>query len=281
MIAIGIFSITLSDERIGVSKAYVDWLDHAAGVDTIKIVLIPQTCSLPTLRRYLQSLHGLIIPGGNDDIHHPSSAYYQRIQYALTYAREHSMPVFGICAGFMAMVSYELGTWPLHVKVYDILSRAGSQHLTLKGRRFFKTMGCKDDLLEAQNALAYNHHYGVDAQVFKKHPYIQVYSVAPQGYAALLHWRDLPWLATQYHPEKPQWERSPKQTIPRTKEALAIGNVMADYFLSLAKAYADRTKVVFKHINNHKNNWSLKKTPTSSLVQFDMPSYMYIYMSST
>jgi gamma-glutamyl-gamma-aminobutyrate hydrolase PuuD len=267
-LTIGIFSITLSKLGLsyptdtGVSKAYVDWMT-SGGAD--HVLLIPHKTTLKQLRHYLEHIHALVIPGGNDDIHHPSLPYYQRIQFALQYAQQHKLPVFGICAGFMAMVSFELGTWPMHVTVYNVLSTKGSQKVI--------TSSISKRLLESSDALAYNHHYGVNRKLFRTDSPMRVIAVAPQGYASILHWKTVPWIATQWHPEKPKWESSRYQTIPRTKEAIAIGESMANQLVGYARTYA-KTKAPFRRITTGK--WLLTSIPTNELKRFDMPSQLYV-----
>jgi gamma-glutamyl-gamma-aminobutyrate hydrolase PuuD len=285
MVTIGIFSITLSrigltdiQSDMGISKAYVDWM-KAQGVD--KIVIIPHnTQPGPQLRRYLDGIDGLIIPGGNDDFHHHSDPYYQRIKFSLDYAKTFGLPVFGICAGMMAMVSYELETWPLHVRVYNVLSRPGTQKLTPKSRSALSTM--EQDLLEGNDALAYNHHYGVEASEIGQSETMYVVAKAPQGYASMVEWNKRPWVATQWHPEKPEWEPSSFQNIPRSTTAIALGNFIGQRFVRWAKEYSEKHKKK-RRLNSllDKGAWNLIKTKRRQWKLFDMPTSIYVHVSES
>lgn len=282
MVCIGIFSITLSKlglpedsipSDVGISKAYVDW---AKSMGDVEIRLIPHNVTMYRLKQHLDAIHGLILPGGGDDIHHPSSPYYQRIEYALQYATQHKLPVFGICAGLMAMLSFELGTWPLHVTVYNMINTQGSQKI-LPHMAFTPTVR---KTLEHKGALIYNHHYGVDQKVLRNHDKMSVMAVAPQGYVSMVRWKQVPWIATQFHPEKPQWEPSSYQNIPRSQESYDIGNILKSIFYSWMQEYALQNKGKAKTKTNA-ITWPVWKTPKKFQKLFDMPASIYIASSST
>lgn len=260
---IGLFTITLDidgETKIGTSKAYIDWL-YACGA--FNVIIIPHTCTNRDLNKYMNSIDGLLIPGGNDDIHNNTAIHYRTISAALKIAIRKKMPVMGICAGMMTMASYELRTWPLHVKVYNVLGTPDVQ--IWKSSKFYKNMKTKNTM--------YNHHYGIDSKLIENNPSsnMEVLSVSKQGYVATVVWKSYPWIATQWHPEKPEFEMSSFQNIVRTKDARELGRYMGEYFIKMIHNY--------KKSHNHpiSKNIELWHVPKELLTKFDMPSQIYLF----
>ncbi|ETV80609.1 hypothetical protein H257_06133 [Aphanomyces astaci] len=259
-------SSTYHDENIAAS--YVKWVESAGG----RAVRIPYNASKSELRALLQSVNGVLFPGGDGDPNEAAEIIYK---YAIE-LNDHGtyFPVWGTCLGFEWLVQLQAKNNSIldTVDAANISSTLTFQRNANAPSRIF-AFSPVFDVLEAAPLTDNFHDFGIfDTHFAATESLTSFYnpvatSVDRQGrtYVSVIEAYQYPFYGTQFHPEKNAFEFGEYpdgnlwKWIDHSYEAILTSQAFGHFFIQEARR------------NNHtfadpiaKHNSLLYNVPTSN-----------------
>eukprot|EP01086_Lenisia_limosa_P016259 TRINITY_DN591_c0_g9_i1.p1 TRINITY_DN591_c0_g9~~TRINITY_DN591_c0_g9_i1.p1 ORF type:complete len:318 (+),score=88.63 TRINITY_DN591_c0_g9_i1:83-1036(+) len=255
---IGIFTEHLNSDDFSpyteyIAASYVRWVEQAGG----RVVPIPLHSTEEELDRFFESVNGLLFPGGGEDLKFNST---RRLRNAFTESERYVFhkamkinemgtvfPIWGTCLGFESMMmlasnddrildlSGPFNAWnlryPLHFQIdpqmTKMFSNASSQMISN---------------LENKRLTSNYHHYGVAPSVWNSYPAASQWNVIStnkdedgKDFISSVENKLHPFFATQWHPEKPQFEFAVHHDIIHTQDAVQVGQFLANRFVGYAR----------------------------------------------
>lgn len=208
-----------------VTGSYVDWVGITGGM----AMLVPFDLPRSTLDYLLSHSDMFLIPGGGtplDDHKGGPSDFQQTVNYVFDWAKKKNdngtyYPVWGTCNGFEASMIY----WANTTKILRCdFNDTFKDHVVtpnstnLPNSKFWNNLNATNRDYVWNNGFAfYDHGCGVSPSDFyanerlAQNAYLMGTSLNDQGaeFIAMAEDKKYPFFATQWHPEKHQFERGP------------------------------------------------------------------------
>lgn len=164
-----------------------------------------------------------------------------------------TLPVFGTCLGFEALVKLGANSKPVLRESGEFDAEAYPQPVQFSPEAENSTLfaGLNPSLKAAMEAkdITYNAHMqGITPEVFESNQDLsELFTVL--GYAkdrkgkkfvAMVEAKGYPIYGVQFHPEKANFEWIRPSTIPHTREAIAVSQYLANFFVDQARKNMNR-----------------------------------------
>jgi len=238
--------VTSNEYKDYIAASYVKYLE-AAGA---RVVPIPYDATFEQLDDMVAGLNGVLFPGGGASLDADSKFFlaanhvFNKVIEAND-AGEH-MPVWGTCLGFQTIsviVSQD----------HNLLKPFDSENMTLALE--FTPLAANSRMFGADapssivdnlknNAITLNNHaWGVTPEEFSTIPklanFFNVLSTnkdrAGKVFVSTIEAKNYPIFASQWHPEKNQFEWNPTEAIAHSLTAIQSMQYMADFFVNQAR----------------------------------------------
>lgn len=244
-------NIAFVGKYIGLKDAYkslIEAFKHAQIATNIKLAIEwidSETITEHNVASYLKDCHGILVPGGFG-----GRGIHGKIQ-AVTFARKHNIPFFGICLG-MQIAAIEFGRNVLHLNnahstefdpttenpVIDMLQeqktvnykggtmRLGSQTITIAKNSLAYAIYQQEYIEERhRHRYEFNPHY---KEMYLKAGFI-VSGISKDGFAEIIEIPEHPFfIASQFHPE--------------FKSKIFVGHPLFVAFIKAAFTYKNQPK---------------------------------------
>jgi gamma-glutamyl-gamma-aminobutyrate hydrolase PuuD len=180
---------TYNERRDCLDQQWITLLEKSG----IMPVPVPNCLRSPEVFVRELSLEGFILSGGNDlsildDARNPSQERDFTENRIIDFAKEHNLPLLGVCRGFQALNVY------LNGKLSRIAGHAGSAHtVTLENSPYYKTT-------EISHEVNSYHTLGIYPEELS--PSLQSMAVAGEGTIEAAYHPTLPWVGIMWHPER-------------------------------------------------------------------------------
>ncbi|XP_020901384.2 gamma-glutamyl hydrolase [Exaiptasia diaphana] len=251
---IGVLAETLPAKRSQygqyyIAASYVKFIESAGG----RVVPIFPNATSDDILKIFNYINGVLFPGGGVSLTESGYAKNGKLFYELSvkaFDEGVTFPVLGTCLGF------EL----LNVITSDdkvVLSHVDAENLPtplifaegFKESRMFSN--APEHLLKSiqdSSITMNNHHWGVTPENFQNNKNISsFYNVISTNkdregkiFVSTIEGKRYPIYGLQWHPEKNQFEWSPRESIPHSPEAIELGQYIANFIVGQAR------------LNNHK-----------------------------
>lgn len=208
-----------------VAGSYVDWV----GISGAMPLLIPFDLPRSTLTYLLEHTDAFLIPGGGtplEDGKGGPSDFQETVNFVLEWAKQKNdngtyYPVWGTCNGFESLMVYWANTSYVLTCEFDDLLR---DHAVIKNTtnfpnsKFWNSLNKSDmDYVFDNGYVFYDHNCGVSREDFFKYSKLDQNAMITAvsfndknvEFIAMAEDRKYPFFATQWHPEKNQFERGP------------------------------------------------------------------------
>jgi len=235
-----------------IAASYVKWVE-GAGARAVPIVVNSDPSNLEYYVEMFAGINGLLIPGGAVSIY--SSPYAEASTYLLQLAKlanevDEVFPVWGTCLGFemLGAISNDGEPYLKHCNSYD-------QALPLElldGWAESDLLGqASEDVISdlTQKPVTANfHHWCLTQENFTQFGMDSFWNILSLNtdeegleFISTMEAKDYPIFATQWHPEKNNYEWTEKYpNIPHTREAVKISEYFADFFVDKARLSSHR-----------------------------------------
>ena len=240
--------------------SYAKWLEES-GIRWIPILLYD---SQKTIRKKLENVNGVLLTGGAEPLGseaHPSR-YSRVLRTIVDYAEQKNdegirFPIFGICMGFEGLLS----TLTHHqAKLRDIENDNKSLGITFTpecSSSFLNTTFSMDDLksIQEKNLFYFHHSHGFMLDDLNKIPYVRknIKILGTNGDSdkgeilTIFEHMFYPFFATQFHPEKIQFEYFDEAKINNSDLAIQTARKMSKLFknmIGVCKAHISNKRVL-------------------------------------
>lgn len=242
------------------ASSYVEWISHTGATP----VLIPYNIPLTRLKKMLDSLNGVLLPGGGMDLkdeNEKSSPYQIVSEEIIKYSEEKFdrenivFPIFGTCLGFET-VMMRYGTNPILTNGFNDLT---IDHPIILNETAFMSSKFFSKLDQAtmrkvfmKPAMYYTHNLGVKYDTLRMPEFTRIFDemlilgssrtgVHHDGiqFVTLVEHRRYPVYGVQFHPEKTLYERQdPYGFLDRSSESIALSTDIAYTFVDIARENA-------------------------------------------
>jgi gamma-glutamyl hydrolase len=240
-----------------VASSYVEWVSHTGATP----VLIPYDMPTARLRKILDNLNGVLLPGGGTilkDENQKSSMYQIASEEILKYAEEKYdrqnivFPIFAICLGFESVMMRYGGNAILtnglndsHIDHPIILNETA-----FISSKFFSKLD--QSIMRGvlnKPAMYYSHNLGIRYDTLKLPEFLRIYDevlllgssktgIHHDGseFVAMIEHKRYPIYGVQYHPEKIMFERQNHYWfMDRSTESLILSNDIIATFVDIAR----------------------------------------------
>lgn len=230
-----------------IAASYVRWMESAGAM----VVPIPHTADKATLLALFKSINGLIFPGGGSDIS-SDTALYQSAAYLFELvlqenARGGVFPLHGTCMGF------ELLNCIVNGGDDSVLTPCDAENLTLplnftsaaaSSLLFGHAPGPVLNALATEPITMNNHGWCVSETTFNSTPSLEAFwtvlstnedRARQVAFVSTLENSKYHVTATQWHPEKNQFEWNPGEVIQHTVDAVLSMQYVANTLVGLAR----------------------------------------------
>jgi gamma-glutamyl hydrolase len=232
-----------------IADAYIKWIESAGA----RVVPIAFDLDHQTIRQLVDSVNGLLLPGGGPELWNEDwsiTHLQETANYLVQLAKEVNdngtyFPVWGTCLGFemltiaIANDSRVMGNFNDTYQLHNQTVLAASN-----GSKLFKNMPKNLFEWNAHDATMYfNHHYGVGVDTFHNNKNLNdfyrlmTYSYDMDGasFVSTIEARDYPIYGVQHHPEKSAFVWREEIPINHTPEAIAVAQYYANFFVQEAR----------------------------------------------
>mmetsp|Transcript_6683 Transcript_6683/g.15389 ORF Transcript_6683/g.15389 Transcript_6683/m.15389 type:complete len:312 (+) Transcript_6683:3-938(+) len=247
------------------AASYVKYIESAGG----RVVPIPFKAEQAEMDRTLSGLNGVLFPGGGADLS-AESPFFKAAQYVLNYVVTVNkggeyMPLWGTCLGFETLAVIVSDNHTILGNHFD------SENLTLaldfvskpsESRLFASAPASVVYTLSNDKVALNNHISGVTPESFhgdaNLEAFFKILSLNQDrnnvSFVSTMEGRDWPVYATQWHPEKNQFEWNNHECIDHSSEAISTMQYLADFFVNEARknsrAYATQQDLDSRLIYN-------------------------------
>lgn len=252
---------------------YVQWLESAGA----RAVPIPFDIPRAELDHLLESLNGVLFTGGEVELHNLTSGYMNAarhiVEHSVRLSEEEegeTFPIWGTCMGFQTLVVLAANNASiLSEGAFDSESLSLPLDLTETGRtsRFWTSLrGYVQDSLEHRNVTCNLHHDGVFVHDFEAAASVtNAYNLVSTNkdrrgrlFASTIEHRTAPIFATQWHPERPQFQFSASAGeaggINHDFEAVEAMQAVASFFVEQTRrsthCFANQTELAQRLLYN-------------------------------
>jgi len=226
-----------------ISASYVKWVEQGGA----RVAVIPFDATVDHLKDLFQSVNGLLLTGGDNTLA-PETQYFQTASHLWELAKEANLkgdyfPVWGTCQGFqlMCILAAEDQSVLLHDK-YDSWNIAMPLTLTENANASRLLSGAPSVVISAlteQSSTQNLHHNGVLPETFasskKLNDVFVLLSVnvdrKGKSFGSTIEGREFPFYATQWHPERNQFEWGVEETLCKTSDAIQSMQYLSDFFV--------------------------------------------------
>jgi len=229
------------------AASYVKFIESAGG----RVVPIHYEAPQHQLKEIFSSINGVLFPGGSTNLAN-TTQYASTARYLFDLAKQANQkgdvfPVWGTCLGFelVGMLVAEEDSVNC-VGCFHAYSLPLPLNLTAKAKTS-KMFGSLDsDLFKAANTLNITmnmHQSGIKPQEFREGSKLDgFFNVISTNYDAnglefvsSMEGKEFPVFATQWHPEKNNFEWTRSIPTPHSMSAVRLSQAMANVFLSAAR----------------------------------------------
>jgi gamma-glutamyl hydrolase len=269
--------------RSYIAAGFTKWIESAGA----RAVPIRFYSSEAELRRLFNSVNGLIFPGGLTDLY-MDDPYVIAARKLWTWARETNdggdpFPIWGTCLGFQLLHILESNVSFTQLLVdTDSVAQPTTLDFTDKASSSYMFSSMDKDLVEKlsnpeRNIALQNHMFGLPPDHYNTWPVLRenfdilTTSIDRQGveYVSSAEHRQYPFLATQWHPEKPPFEFGMAE-VPHSLDAIRVSQHLANQFVDAARRSSHAFASPEEELNDLIYNYKLWFTLKDSLME---PSY--------
>jgi len=232
-----------------VAASYVKYLEEAGA----RVVAVRFDASDAELDTLMKGLNGLLFPGGGSSLD-LTSPFFEKASYLFNAAIKLNdngvyFPMWGTCLGFQFLSIMGAGadesvlTGPFDSEDYPIPLNFTS---AAKGSYMLSTL--PPDIFNAlsvQNITQNEHQFGVTPEAYSSHPKLSAFfnvlatNVDRKGkeFVSLVEGKKYPVYASQFHPEKNnfEWGAQEENPIPHSLIAVRMSQFFADFMVDEAR----------------------------------------------
>mmetsp|Transcript_1556 Transcript_1556/g.2226 ORF Transcript_1556/g.2226 Transcript_1556/m.2226 type:complete len:380 (+) Transcript_1556:30-1169(+) len=237
------------DDKAYIAASYVKYVE-ASGARAVPIVY---TMSPEEITRRFNAVNGLLLPGGGSDTCNGPYADAGRLLLNLALKANdqgHHFPVWGTCLGFEQLAKFFADDCSICDATFDSENFASPLDLTPDAHtsRMLSPQSLNSEimmrLIKSAKPLAMeNHMAGVPIDRWNKSQKIRdffhelTYSIDRHGekYVSTIEAWNYPIYATQWHPEKNNFEWTSDLEIPHGEDGVMLSQTMANFFVSEAR----------------------------------------------
>jgi len=234
--------------RTYLAAAYVKWLESAGA----RVVAVQYDLPEPQLVRLLQSINGVVFPGGELDI--PGSHYQNTSQFIFNWATKQNeagnyFPLWGTCQGFEQMAIMASGD-------DSILTEFQAENLTLAldfrsaaaHSRLYGSMEKRIVDIFRNQAVAQNlHQLGLAPDLYAHNErFRSTWDILSTNedrrgwtFVSSMESKKHPFYATQYHPERNAYEWDREEALIHSADAVAAMQALSNFLVSEARKSAN------------------------------------------
>jgi len=228
-----------------IAASYVKYIESAGG----RVVPVHFTQSQKDLAALLSKLNGILFPGGGADLSQASQfiataslAFNTSVAAALA---GETFPVWGTCLGFQTVCT-------VASRNFSLLEEYDAENISLpltwtadpsKSRMFGGLSAAGVSTLSNHAVTMNNHHFGVSPDAFASDARLSsLFNVlstnndrAGKPFVSSIEGKSIPVYATQWHPEKNQFEWNPTEGIDHSAQGVAVMSQMSQFFVNQAR----------------------------------------------
>jgi len=227
------------------ASVYIKWIESAGA----KAVVIPYDSSHETIDKLLSSVNGVLFTGGEESLF-MNTTFYQTALYIYNKVIEINtqqniyLPLWGTCMGFQLLCILTANNESvLERNAFDSEDYSIPLNFTSYGfqsRMFVDSATDIRDILTQQNVTSNLHHDGVSPGTFMRNAklssFFDVISVdndrQAKSFVSSIEAQRIPIYGVQWHPERPQYEWTPKLNLNHSPDAVTAMQYMANFFIS-------------------------------------------------
>jgi len=235
-----------------IAGSYVQWLSQGGA----RVAVIRFDTPLGELKQLFNSVNGLFFQGGDNTLAE-DSPYFQVARILWNWAiRENQngnfYPLWGTCQGFQlfSILAAENQSVLLH-DYFDSWNVPIALQLTqpISASRLFSGLSSRQLVtLTQKNSTQNLHHNGVLPQSFTQNAKLRSmfqilsvnYDLKGQIFVSTIESKDYPFYATQWHPERNQYEWGPNELLDHTFEATELMQYFSNFFVQESRKNVNR-----------------------------------------
>jgi len=228
-----------------IAASYVKHVESAGA----RVVPIRYTLSAADLQNLLNSVNGVLLPGGGVDFG-TQHQYWATLTSIYNYVVEANkrgdfFPLWGTCMGFQEICIQQSQNM-------NLLTATDSENYTIPlnftslaptSRMFGTTPANIIDTLAREPVTMNNHHWGVTPADFSASQYLSTFfnvlstNVDRKGkkFVSTIEGKNSPVYASQWHPEKPQFEWNINEVINHSPASILANQYMSNFFVGEAR----------------------------------------------
>jgi gamma-glutamyl hydrolase len=226
------------------SAFYVKWIEQGGG----RVVPIRYTSRSEDLDNLLKSINGVLFTGGELTLT-PNSTYYASANYIYNRVLEFNtqgdyFPLWGTCQGFQLLnILTSKNVSVLSVDEFDSDDLSLPLELTVAAKASRMLGSAPADvftILQTENVTSNLHVSGVKPEDFTANTaLVNFYNVlsnnhdrANLAFVSTMEAKDFPIYATQWHPERPQFDWEDDENIDHSLDAVRAMQYVANFFVN-------------------------------------------------
>eukprot|EP01136_Pigoraptor_vietnamica_P006174 Opistho-1_new@38770 len=236
-----------------IAASYVKFLESAGA----RVSIFQYDADITSIQDRLSHVNGFLFPGGGASLA-PDSVFYLAAKAVYDEAVKANdagdfFPLWGTCLGFEFLSIASSGA--NHLVHVDIANTSMYLNFTDAADTSRLLGDAPDDvkLTMQTEAIAYNNHvYGLSVTDFGNEPKLSSFwdvlstNIAPNGieFISMMEAKNYPFYASQWHPEKPQFEWSPVKMFDHSINAVDAVEYLSDFFVNEARRSGRRFDTV-------------------------------------
>lgn len=235
-----------------IAGSYVQWLSQGGA----RVAVIRYDTPLDELKQLFNSINGLFFQGGDNTLA-DDSPYFQVAKTLWNWAISKNtlgvyFPLWGTCQGFQlfSILAAENQSVLLHDH-FDSWNVPMALQLTQapSASRLFRGLSASQLItLTQQNSTQNLHHNGVLPESFSQNGKLRAmfqmlsvnYDLKGQIFASTMEGKDYPFYATQWHPERNQYEWGPRENLDHSIAATELMQYFSNFFIQEARKNMNR-----------------------------------------
>lgn len=268
---------------LSLPQSYFQWVEQAGAHG----IFLPYDLPIKQFKNILSQVQGVLLPGGGNDLVFPNmtiSFYQKRTHEILEFAKSQNeagvyYPVYATCLGFQSMVLSLMGNHP-----EDLSCDFNDTHAhhpvevteDFEKSEIWYSLGQKESRTVFQKGnLVYDHSCGYHSEKIIKNPrFTDVMYLTgtsrdkdDQSFAAIIEHKDYPFFASQFHPEKNQFERLTNVPHPKDRETIDFNGAIITEIVERVKHRAIPYKQLSREIK--KRLWWAMESGNGALKIFE------------
>ncbi|KAK3728616.1 hypothetical protein QZH41_011701, partial [Actinostola sp. cb2023] len=200
------------------------------------------------IQKIFQYINGALFPGGGVSLTKSGYAKGGKLLYDLSikaYEDGVIFPIFGTCLGFelLNVISSDNKVVFSHLDAENFPSPLNFYEGFKDSKMFGKAPENILKSVQDSSITMNNHKWGVTPENFQRNENLSaMYNIistnkdrAGNIYVSTVEGQQYPIFGVQWHPEKNQFEWSPRENIPHSAEAIQLGQYIADFLVDQAR----------------------------------------------